>query len=71
MWPLIRPIFELCVLAFVACAGVSLAMARGDLAFAAVFAAQASFAPGVAIGFEELDRKVARKKETSGLSRSV
>jgi hypothetical protein len=50
MWPPIRPIFELCVLAALAGAGVSLALARGDSTFAAVFAAQASFAVGVAIG---------------------
>jgi hypothetical protein len=50
MRPPNRQIFELCVLAVLACAGIGLALSRNETTFAAVFAAQATFAVGVAIG---------------------
>ena len=50
MRPADRQIFELCVLAVLACAGVGFALSRNETIFAAVFAAQATFAVGIAIG---------------------
>jgi hypothetical protein len=50
MRPPNRQIVELCVLAVLACAGVGFALSRNETTFAAVFAAQAIFAVGVAIG---------------------
>jgi hypothetical protein len=50
MRPASRQIIELCVLAVLASAGVGYALSRNETTFAAVFAAQATFAVGVAIG---------------------